>query len=63
VRKKRRPNILLIGVDSLRADHISRYGYPLERRQPPPVTAKSASRCARPPTRTPREGRRITPGG
>ncbi len=26
--KKRRPNILLIGVDSLRADHMSSYGYP-----------------------------------
>ena len=28
MRKKRRPNILLIGVDSLRADHMSCYGYP-----------------------------------
>jgi arylsulfatase A-like enzyme len=26
--KKRHPNILLIGVDSLRADHMSCYGYP-----------------------------------
>lgn len=26
--KKRKPNILLIGVDSLRADHLSCYGYP-----------------------------------
>src|SRR5512137_486744 len=26
--RKRRPNILLIGVDSLRADHMSSYGYP-----------------------------------
>lgn len=26
--KKRQPNILLIGVDSLRADHMSGYGYP-----------------------------------
>lgn len=26
--KKRRPNILLLGVDSLRADHMSCYGYP-----------------------------------
>ena len=26
--KKRQPNILLIGVDSLRADHLSCYGYP-----------------------------------
>jgi arylsulfatase A-like enzyme len=25
--KKRQPNILLIGVDSLRADHLSCYGY------------------------------------
>src|SRR5690242_6501429 len=28
MRKKRQPNILLIGVDSLRADHMSCYGYP-----------------------------------
>ena len=27
MRKKRSPNILLIGVDSLRADHMSGYGY------------------------------------
>ncbi len=27
-RRKRRPNILLIGIDSLRADHMSCYGYP-----------------------------------
>lgn len=27
MRRKRRPNILLIGVDSLRADHMSGYGY------------------------------------
>ncbi len=26
--KKRKPNILLVGVDSLRADHMSTYGYP-----------------------------------
>src|SRR5450759_2872553 len=26
--KKRQPNVLLIGVDSLRADHMSCYGYP-----------------------------------
>jgi len=26
--KRRRPNILLLGVDSLRADHMSCYGYP-----------------------------------
>jgi arylsulfatase A-like enzyme len=26
--KKRKPNILLIAVDSLRADHMSCYGYP-----------------------------------
>ncbi len=26
--KKRHPNILFIGVDSLRADHMSCYGYP-----------------------------------
>lgn len=26
--KKRKPNILLLGVDSLRADHMSCYGYP-----------------------------------
>ena len=25
--KKRLPNILLIGIDSLRADHMSCYGY------------------------------------
>ncbi len=28
MRKNRKPNILLIGVDSLRADHMSCYGYP-----------------------------------
>lgn len=27
-RRKRRPNIVLFGVDSLRADHMSCYGYP-----------------------------------
>ena len=27
MRKKRRPNIVLIGIDSLRADHMSGYGY------------------------------------
>ena len=27
-KKKRLPNILLIGVESLRADHMSCYGYP-----------------------------------
>ena len=27
-RKKRQPNLLLIGIDSLRADHMSLYGYP-----------------------------------
>jgi arylsulfatase A-like enzyme len=27
MRKKRRPNIVLLGVDSLRADHMSCYGY------------------------------------
>ena len=27
-KKKRHPNILLIGIDSLRADHMSCYGYP-----------------------------------
>src|SRR5260221_477286 len=26
--KRRKPNILLMGVDSLRADHMSSYGYP-----------------------------------
>ncbi len=26
--KKRRPNLVLIGIDSLRADHMSCYGYP-----------------------------------
>ena len=25
--KKRKPNLLLIGIDSLRADHMSLYGY------------------------------------
>ena len=27
-RKKRQPNLLFIGIDSLRADHMSLYGYP-----------------------------------
>ena len=27
-KKKRLPNIVLIGIDSLRADHMSCYGYP-----------------------------------
>ncbi len=26
--KNKKPNILLIGIDSLRADHMSCYGYP-----------------------------------
>ena len=26
--RRRKPNILLIGIDSLRADHMSCYGYP-----------------------------------
>ena len=25
---RRKPNILLLGIDSLRADHMSGYGYP-----------------------------------
>jgi len=25
---KRKPNLVLIGIDSLRADHMSLYGYP-----------------------------------
>ncbi len=28
MRRKKRPNIVLLGVDSLRADHMSCYGYP-----------------------------------
>ena len=27
-RKKKLPNIILVGIDSLRADHMSCYGYP-----------------------------------
>src|SRR5512136_2861706 len=27
-RRKKHPNIVLIGIDSLRADHMSCYGYP-----------------------------------
>ena len=38
-RKKRLPNILLIGIDSLRADHMSCYGYP---RQTTPHIGKFA---------------------
>jgi arylsulfatase A-like enzyme len=37
--KKRKPNLLLIGIDSLRADHMSLYGYP---RQTTPHMSKFA---------------------